>query len=260
MNRKALTLSIVIPVYNEQRYLKACLDSIKRQAVKPDEVIVVDNNSTDRTVEIARSYPFVRLLREARQHQSFAQKTGFDAAKGDIIGRIDGDTILPPDWVECIKSFFEQEPSTVALTGAAMPYDVSLKWFGKIIQRFYNTLGSIAAGKRMLWGTNMALRRTAWRQISTKVLQRADIWEDYDASFLLAELGAVRFLAGIEVGTSFRAVHKPFGKQLEYQFRAVRTFNLRASPLQTALMALIWGSMVIIYPLTVLDQYVLRRH
>src|SRR5476651_1469584 len=86
MSNKTLTLSIVIPVYNEQGYLKACLDSIAAQADLPDEVIVVDNNSTDDTAKIAKSYKFVRLLREPRHHQSFAQATGFDAARSDIIG------------------------------------------------------------------------------------------------------------------------------------------------------------------------------
>ena len=55
MAQKALTLSIVIPVFNEERYIKACLDSIAAQTVKLDEVIVVDNNSTDKTVLIAKN-------------------------------------------------------------------------------------------------------------------------------------------------------------------------------------------------------------
>src|ERR1035437_9021599 len=98
MNIKPLTLAIVIPVYNEEFYLKACLNSIAKQTVAPDEVIVVDNNSTDKSVQIAKSYKFVKLLHEKRQHQVFAQATGFNAIKSDIIGRIDADSILPPDW------------------------------------------------------------------------------------------------------------------------------------------------------------------
>ena len=95
MTNKTLTLSIVIPAYNEENYLRACLDSIAAQTVMPDKVIVVDNNSTDKTVALARSYDFVTLVHERQQHQSFAQATGFNLASSDIIGRIDADSILP---------------------------------------------------------------------------------------------------------------------------------------------------------------------
>ncbi len=101
-----LSLSLVIPAYNEERHLAACLDAVSRQAVMPSEVIVVDNNSTDRTAEIARSYPFVRVVQEPRQGIVFARNAGFDAARGDIIGRIDADTIIPSDWTKHVLAFF----------------------------------------------------------------------------------------------------------------------------------------------------------
>ncbi|HEX5448035.1 MAG TPA: glycosyltransferase family A protein, partial [Candidatus Saccharimonadales bacterium] len=122
MRNKKLTLTIVIPAYNEENYLGACLDSIAEQSVMPDRVIVVDNNSTDKTVEIAKSYDFVRVITETNQHQSFAQATGFDAARSDILGRIDADTVLPVEWVRNVKAHFEREPSLAAITGSTWPY------------------------------------------------------------------------------------------------------------------------------------------
>jgi glycosyltransferase involved in cell wall biosynthesis len=103
MIRKALSLSIVIPVYNEQSHLKACLDSIAKQEDYPDEVIVVDNNSTDKTCDIAKSYPFVKLAREKKQGVLSARTKGFNLAKSDFIGRIDADTVLPPTWIKDVK-------------------------------------------------------------------------------------------------------------------------------------------------------------
>jgi glycosyltransferase involved in cell wall biosynthesis len=96
---KTLTLSIVIPVYNEQCHLKACLDAIANQTESPDEVIVVDNNSTDRTLAIAESYPFVKILKEKKQGVLAVRTKGFNSARSSIIGRIDADTVLPPGWV-----------------------------------------------------------------------------------------------------------------------------------------------------------------
>ena len=157
MLNKTLTLTIVIPAYNEQDYLKACLDSIAAQSVMPDQVIVVDNNSTDSTCKIAESYEFVTLLHEPNQHQSFAQKTGFNAATSDIIGRIDSDSILPANWVKNVKDYFMADPGVIGITGGTLPYDMSLAKIGNWGFRFYIKLASKLAGVRMLWGANCAI-------------------------------------------------------------------------------------------------------
>src|SRR5581483_9363549 len=137
-SNKKLTLSIVIPVFNEEDYLEDCLISISKQSVRPDQVIVVDNNSTDLTTKIAQKFPFVTLLHEQKQHQSFAQKTGFDHANSHILGRIDGDTILPKDWVRDVKNIFKTDSSLLAITGLPDPYDVSTKGVAVAIFMFYH--------------------------------------------------------------------------------------------------------------------------
>src|SRR5579864_186510 len=116
MLNKTLTLTIVIPAYNEQSYLAACLDSIAEQTVLPHEVFVVDNNSTDGTLKVAKDYSFVKILREPKQGVFFAARRGFNAARSDIIGRIDADTILPPNWVETVQAGL-QDNRVAAVTG-----------------------------------------------------------------------------------------------------------------------------------------------
>lgn len=256
MKSKALTLSIVIPVYNEEDYIGRCLEAVEAQVQKPDEVIVVDNNSTDRSEEIVRNFSFVKLLHESRQHQVFAQKTGFDRAKSDIIGRIDADTILPADWVAKVKAAFAEDAETIAVTGGVQPYDIRFKRTGKAIFNFYIKLASLLAGHRMLWGANCAIRRTAWVKVRGKILLRPDIFEDYDLAFCLAPLGRIRYLRDIAVASSFRAVHPSLLDQAGYQFRAIRTFWLRTNPLTSVIYGLLWCTMFIIYPLTVIDGWV----
>src|SRR5688500_17107775 len=95
---KKLRASVVIPVYNEADSLDLCLSAIAAQTTQPFEVIVVDNNSTDTTAEIAASYPFVRLVYESRQGVVHARNTGFNLAQGDIIARIDADTVIESGW------------------------------------------------------------------------------------------------------------------------------------------------------------------
>ncbi|MBI4033481.1 glycosyltransferase [Candidatus Saccharibacteria bacterium] len=255
----ALTLSIVIPVFNEQDYLADCLDSICVQSELPDEVIVVDNNCTDRSMEIAKKYPFVTIIKEPKQHQAFAQKTGFDYARGDILGRIDADTILPIDWVKKVKTAFAGQPGIAAITGGPDPYDVSLKRPAVSIFMFYHSLAGRIAGTQMIWGANAAIRRSAWLEIKDRVLQRPDIWEDYDLALLIGAKKNIQFVPGIDVGSSFRAAHKPFFKQLEYQFRMIRTLYFRTSFVKTSFIAACWSTMIVLYPLAALDNPLLRQ-
>lgn len=248
MLNKQLKLSIVIPVYNEQNYLSRCLDAIVNQTIAPLEVVIVDNNCTDKSMDIAKKYDFVKIISEPRQHQSYAQKTGFDNAAGDIIGRIDADTILPENWSENVLAYFSEHPKTVAITGTTEPYDVYFRQTTKKFMNFYHKfVPKMITGHYMLWGSNAAIKRSAWNKISSQVLQRADIWEDYDISFLLAKLGNVDRLDNLIVRASFRSAHKPILWLIPYQFRAARTFWHRAKLWQTLLYTLIHSTLFITF-------------
>lgn len=257
-HEKALTLSIVIPAFNEERYIKACLDSIAAQTVMPDEVIVVNNNSTDKTVEIAKSYSFVTLLHEKRQHQVFAQATGFNAASSDILGRIDADSILPSDWVFKIKNSFEDK-NVAAVTGGANPYDAPLRWLGIAIVHTYVFIVGLIAGHQMIWGANCAVSKKAWNRVKGKVLMRPDIWEDYDLSFCLKDVGNIKFVSKNRVGVSFRSLHTTFAKYISYQFRSVRTFYLRKNFLRLGLFCILWITTPMMYPISALDDWLLEH-
>src|SRR5689334_5727072 len=111
-----LTLSIVIPVYNEEDHLKACLDSIAAQTIKPDEVIVVDNNSIDRSVQIAKKYKFVKIVREPKQGYIFARHRRLNAASGEVMGRVNAESVLLPDWVARVKQTFNS-PDVQGIAG-----------------------------------------------------------------------------------------------------------------------------------------------
>ena len=114
--KKALTLSLIIPAYNEEHHLKDCLDAIAAQTVMPSEVLVIDNNSTDKTVKIAEKYPFVKIIQEPNQGVIYARNTGFNAAKSDIIGRVDAENVVSKNWVEHVLNIFQDE-TVAGVTG-----------------------------------------------------------------------------------------------------------------------------------------------
>lgn len=184
------SVSIVIPAFNEEDYLRVCLEAIARQTVKPLEVIVVDNNSTDKTVDIAREFPFVRLLHERRQGVVFARDRGFNAARGDIIGRIDVDTILPADWVQNIQTIFAD--SEVAAVSGVMHYDVALKhtvdkidlFFRRRLARLLSETDTV-----FLQGASAAIRRSAWQRTEHALCRASNMHEDFDLAIHLQDLG-----------------------------------------------------------------------
>lgn len=190
--KKALTLSIIIPVYNEERYLGRCLDAIAAQTLTPDEVVIINNNSTDNTLNVARRYKFVRVINEVRQGVLFASRTGFDAAKGEIICRIDADTIVSANWLEEVRGFFELHPNASAVTGNCYFYDFPFKRLVRVVHHsVYYGLQRRIAGTEILWGSNMALKKNAWDTIRRECSERTDIHEDIDISLHLHANGLI---------------------------------------------------------------------
>src|SRR5580700_1310148 len=123
-----MRLSFVVPAYNEETYLPACLDSILKQiqSLGDDvEIIVVNNASTDGTREVALKYPGVRVVDEPRKGLTFARQAGFAASKGDLIANVDSDSRLTPGWVKRVLGEFAAEPKMVALSGPFVYYDLT---------------------------------------------------------------------------------------------------------------------------------------
>ncbi|HSW99439.1 MAG TPA: glycosyltransferase family 2 protein [Patescibacteria group bacterium] len=190
MTNSKFRVSLVIPVYNEESYLALCLESIAAQTVRPFEVIVVDNNSTDSTVAVAQRFPFVTVLHEPRQGVVYARDCGFNAARGDIIGRTDGDTILSPDWVAQLQQAFA-EPTVDATSGTVDYRDIGFKAaFDVIDTRFRHYLANRMekVGELFLYGVTMGIRRSAWESVRGELCHEREFAEDLDLAAHLSHL------------------------------------------------------------------------
>lgn len=113
-------LAVVMPAHNEAQHLEACLGSFVRQTHPPDELVVVDDGSTDATPEIAArfaaSHPWIRLVRKESEagHRPGAKvvrafQRGLEALSRpfDLIGKFDADLLLPPDYFEKVLAAFK---------------------------------------------------------------------------------------------------------------------------------------------------------
>lgn len=108
-------ISVVIIVRNAAATIHKCLESIFNQTCKPDEVVVVDGNSTDGTLKIVKEFP-VRFFSEPGLGYGYARNVGVQKAEGDIIFFIDADCYAEPNWIEKIMPHFKS-PGVVAVTG-----------------------------------------------------------------------------------------------------------------------------------------------
>lgn len=110
-------ISIVIPTYNSAKFMPALLESIFKQAVEDMEVIIVDDCSTDNTVETVEKYP-VRVIRmEKNGGPARARNRGVDEARGDIIFFLDSDVIVLEGTVQEVKDYFIKNPGANCVIG-----------------------------------------------------------------------------------------------------------------------------------------------
>jgi glycosyltransferase involved in cell wall biosynthesis len=196
-----MKISVVIPTHNEEKYIGECLESIANQTEKPDEVIVVNNNCTDKTVEIAQKFN-VTIILEEKQGITYARNAGFNAAQYEIIARTDSDTILPKDWISKIKKAFE-DPELGALSGPTSdsnrPATKGINYYPSLM--LFDVLSFIFKNG-CLYGPNMALRKSVWEKVKNDVcLDDKKVHEDIDLSIHLNKLTKIKFDNKLIVGT-----------------------------------------------------------
>jgi glycosyltransferase involved in cell wall biosynthesis len=223
-----MRLSFVVPAYNEEAYLPACLESILEQTsalpAGTTEIIVVNNASSDRTREVALSYPGVIVVDEPRKGLTFARQAGFAASSGSLIANVDSDSRLTPGWVEKVLTTFDESDARAhvskthkplaALSGPVLYYDLSARdrlfvhvfyligWATYAMNRYILRVGS------MVQGGNFVTSRRALEDIGGFNLAISFYGEDTDIACRLNTVGEVRFTFDLKMFSSARRLKK----------------------------------------------------
>lgn len=219
-------LSVVIPAFNEEDYLKDCLGAVMAQTVKPYEIIVVDNNSTDNTVAIAKSFAGVKVVHQAISGICAARDLGFDTATGDIIVRTDADTLPDLNWLE--RTAQGMTLGIDAVTGPIYYFDLpGKKLFNSIGVSIQTRLAGSDNRPKFLAGANMAIRAETWRQISDKLCRKENIHEDLDMAVHLIENNyVIGYDKDMRVATSARRLRGDTRDFYKYIRAYERTYSL----------------------------------
>lgn len=154
-----MTITLIIPALNEEKYLPETFASIKKLDRQPDEIIVVDAQSEDKTAAIATSFG-AKIVSVDRRSIGYSRQKGLEAASGDIVAYTDADTILPTNWLSIIVNHIETDHVVGVFGGFRVPDG---PWWYRIyinvFQPFTNTLTYALFKIPFATGQNMAFYR-----------------------------------------------------------------------------------------------------
>jgi glycosyltransferase involved in cell wall biosynthesis len=228
------TVSIVIPAYNEERTIRACVVAALEQTVPAHEIVIVDNRSTDNTRAMLDAllieFPDAPIVITEEHVQGIipARNRGFEVATGDVYGRIDADSLLEPGWVEAVQQTFS-DTSVAAATGPVIYYDMPLRrWGARADDRIRKAMLKLTREYHFLLGCNMAIRATAWDDIRDDACLDAvdEMHEDLDLSIHLFERGhKVTYNSDIVSGMSARRLDSTAKSYYKYVGRWERTYD-----------------------------------
>ena len=210
-----MKIAFVIPAYNEEALIGRCLESVLRELARGDyesDVVVVNNASTDRTVEIAGRYPGVRVVDEPEKGLVKARQAGYVATDGELIANVDADCALTPGWIETVLQEFRRDERIVALSGPFIYDDLTIgqraltrTWYGATYCMYVLDKYVLGVGG-MLQGGNFVVRRSAMEEIGGFDTSIEFYGEDTDIARRISKAGRLKWTFRLPMHSSGRRV------------------------------------------------------
>lgn len=198
-------LSVIIPVRNEAELLPKCLHSLTHQDTNVSyEIIVVDTNSTDKTVAIARSFG-AKIITENKKGKIYAFIKGANIAKGAIICFTEADCIVPRTWLSTIYTYFKHNPSVSAISGSYLfhsstpDYNILARishFISRNIYKFFFKNDSLRA-------SNFAIRKNAYTKAGGFSNEYFELY-DVELGLRVGTFGTIHHVDAMEIKTSDR--------------------------------------------------------
>ncbi|MDE2071503.1 MAG: glycosyltransferase family 2 protein [Patescibacteria group bacterium] len=199
-----MCISLVIPAYNEGKYIGDMLARIEPVHRDFFEVIVVDNASTDDTAAVAARYPWVRVVREDVRGTSPARQRGYLEARGDLVAFVDADNRLPTGWAAFATKQFVQNSNLVGLSGPQFYYDVS-RFFRALIYTYWLlAVPAYWATGHVAMAGNFVARRTALQKIGGLDTRFTFYGDDTNLARRLSKVGKMAFIWNFKIYSSPR--------------------------------------------------------
>ncbi len=232
-----MKFSILVPAYNEEQSISPCLNSLISIDYDDKEIIVIDDASTDRTVQVVEKYlskGVILVKREINGGRAAALNSGLQKATGDVVVTTDADTVVHSKWLQRFKSCFEQE-GVVAVGGAYQAHnkDKLLVNTTDILDQIMNRVFKKSLIPNKLSGVNSAIRREAL--LSLGGFNENSWWsEDSELGWKLGRIGGVVYDPDNVVATQYPDTWLGIWKRKFYwgfamglKFREQMPFNIK---------------------------------
>ena len=133
------SVSVIIPAYNEEESISACIESLEGTKYPNLEIIVVDDYSRDKTVEVASRYSVKVIKRNTRGGIAFTRNDGLRLARSEITAFVDTDCTVAPDWLDLLTCDFA-DPSIAGVGGIIRPRNPAFAVYRSFTQSSRNLL------------------------------------------------------------------------------------------------------------------------
>lgn len=212
-----MRISVVMPAYNAEDYIAEAIESALGQSEPPHEILIVDDQSADRTREIVARYPVRLLVAGENVGHAAARNRGIAAASGDIVAALDADDVWLPNHLQTIRELFERHPSAIVAASGVRVFGI----------REHDLLPRLEAGAPrqalerafedcLLWHSATAVRTDALRAAEGYSVDDAAC-PDMDLWMRLARVGP--FVVTHEITARYRAhetqiSHHPYRQEI----------------------------------------------
>lgn len=207
MAKSSPLISVVVPTYNEEKYIQKCLASLLNQSLDQSEyeIIVVDNGSRDTTRKIVKDYP-VRLITLPNPSVVKARQKGVDVSRGTIIASADADTVYPRNWLANIKHTFDKQPKVIGVVGwiyftnSKPLFNYSVALSQEINLFLYKVFGQFP----LVFAANFAFLKVSLLTIGGYPLHLRELGDQQYLLFKLQKIGKVAVVKKLYCHTSGR--------------------------------------------------------
>ena len=191
-------ISIIIPVYNAERYLRRCLDSIVRQTMSDFEVICVNDGSTDSSVDILEQFANMdnrfKIYHQTNKGVSATRQVGLNLGGGNFVIHADPDDWVEPDWLECLYEEALRSGAGMVICDFERVYNDRRVYYCQKPSTLnaQDVLKDLLTGR--LWGPcwNKLILLEKIKQYDIKFITQMNLWEDLYFNCLLLANGDVK--------------------------------------------------------------------
>ena len=226
---KSAAVSVVIPCFNQGRFLREAIDSILAQTIRPDRIIVIDDGSTDDTAAVAAEYPQVDYVFQKNRGLSGARNAGLRLLTTEFVLFHDSDDILTPTAIEQCLMAHKKHPKAAFVYGGYWWVDENRRFVGEELAKPQTDHFGALLAKNYIMMHGTVMYRTEILRASGGFDENLPRCEDYDVYLRLTQKYPIASYEG--VAAEYRRHDENISLNIVLMLKTVRKLFARYAPI-----------------------------